>query len=174
MMRIYLLILCGMFFASPVYAEQICKPDSIPASTPDSQLVDNVDGTITDLRTRLMWKKCLEGVSGNLCDTGSPGSFTWQQALQQPGVINNAGGFAGHTDWRLPNIRELISIVEEQCKAPAINLDRFPNTPSSSVWSGSPNVGSSDGAWYVYFDYGGSVYDGRDGSSAVRLVRGGQ
>ncbi|MCI5194521.1 MAG: DUF1566 domain-containing protein [Candidatus Electrothrix sp. AU1_5] len=175
-MRTFFLLICCLFSAATVYAAQTCKPNSIPASTPDSQLIDNGNGTITDLKTGLMWKQCLEGVSGSSCEIGSPDTFTWQQALQQPGVVNNAGGFAGHTDWRLPNIRELISIVEEQCEAPVINLDRFPNTPPMSVvWSGSPNANCSGLAWVVDFSSGNSYYYvGRDGSYAVRLVRGGQ
>ncbi len=157
-----------------VHAAQTCKPESIPASTSDSQLVDNGDGTITDSKTGLMWKKCLEGLSGNNCESGATGSFTWQSALQQPDIVNNSGGFAGHKDWRLPNINELVSIIEEQCSAPAINLSRFPNTPSSGVRSGSPYTGYSDNAWYVNFAYGFSYFNPRDDGSAVRLVRGGQ
>lgn len=172
-MRTFFLLICYLFSAATVYAVQACN-NSMPASTPDSQLLDNNDGTITDLKTGLMWKKCLEGVSGNLCDTGPPDSFTWQQALEQPGLVNDAGGFAGHTDWRLPNIRGLVSIVEEQCDYPAINLNRFPNTPSSYVWSGAPYAGNTSEAWNVNFDSGYSIYKRRGYSHAVRLVRGGQ
>jgi hypothetical protein len=172
-MKRYFLLFCCMFSAAGVHAAQTCKPDSIPASTPDSQLVDNGNGTITDSKTSLMWKKCLEGLSGSNCESGSAGSFTWQEALQQPIAVNTSGGFAGHSDWRLSNINELVSIVEEQCYDPAINLSRFPNTPSSYVWSGSPYASSSDSAWNVHF-YSGSYSSGSRGSvSAVRLVRGG-
>jgi hypothetical protein len=163
-----------MFSAMTVQAAQTCKPDSIPASTPDSQLVDNGDGTVTDSKTSLTWKKCVEGLSGDDCGSGSAGSFTWQQALQQPNIVNNSSGFAGHTDWRLPNINELVSIVEEQCSNPAINLNRFPNTPSSVVWSGSPYANYSDYAWYVAFFNGVSYGGSRGFNLAVRLVRGGQ
>ncbi|MCI5114898.1 MAG: DUF1566 domain-containing protein [Candidatus Electrothrix sp. AW1] len=173
-MRTYFLIFCCLFFAATVHAEQNCKPDSIPASTPDSQLLDNGDGTVTDSKTNLIWKKCLEGVEGDNCETGSASTFTWQEALQQPEVINNAGGFAGYTGWRLPNIRELVSIVEEQCNYPAINMNRFSNTPSSDVWSGSPSAYGSDYAWYVAFNDGYYSIKFRNNGSAVRLVRGGQ
>lgn len=152
---------------------QTCNANMV-ASTPDSQLTDNGDGTITDTATGLMWKKCMEGVTGNLCDTGAAADFTWQTALQQPGVINSGGGFAGNTDWRLPNIKELSSIVEEKCFDPAINLTKFPNTPSSVVWSGSPDANYSGSAWFVYFNAGDSYDHGRDYSGQVRLVRGGQ
>lgn len=170
-MRIYFLILCCIF--SVVTAHAACN-SNIPASTPDSQLIDNNDGTITDKKTGLMWKKCLEGVKGDNCEAGLPSSFTLQEALQQPGTVNASGGFADYTDWRLPNIRELRSIVEKQCYDPAINLNRFPATPNSYVWSGSPNADSSGLAWFVYFYLGYSYISHRYDDLAVRLVRGGQ
>ncbi|MCI5218762.1 MAG: DUF1566 domain-containing protein [Candidatus Electrothrix sp. LOE2] len=171
-MRIFFLMLYCMFSATTVHAA--CS-SNMPASTPDSQLTDNNDGTVTDTKTGLMWKQCSEGQTFSIgsCN-GSASTFTWQAALQQPGTVNDAGGFAGHTDWRLPNIKELRSIVEEQCSSPAINATRFPNTPSSYVWSGSPYAGNSVYAWYVSFDYGYSNYDFRVDNYAVRLVRGGQ
>lgn len=179
-MPTFFILLCCIFSVATVQAAQTCKTDSIPASTPNSQLVDNGDGTVTDSKTGLMWKQCLEGVSGSSCETGSPDAFTWQQALQQPGVVNNVG-FAGYTDWRLPNVKELISIVEEQCKDPAMNLDRFPNTSfpnmsySADVWSGSPSAGKSGNVWYVNFNYGDSYAGYRSYNTlAVRLLRGGK
>jgi hypothetical protein len=163
-----------MLAISPAVQAQTCNANMV-ASTPDSQLTDNDDGTITDTATGLMWKKCMEGVTGNInCDTGAAATFTWQTALQRPGVVNTGGGFAGQTDWRLPNIKELVSIVEEKCYDPAINLTKFPNTPSSAVWSGSPYAGSSDYAWYVYFYDGLSYSNNRNDNYQVRLVRGGQ
>ncbi len=117
-----------------------------------------------------MWKKCLEGVNGASCDTGLPSAFTWHAALQQPIILNIEGGFAGYIDWRLPNIKELLSVVEEQCYDPAINLNRFPNTPSFYFHSGTP---SGEYVWSVDFIYGGLLTFNRYDSLAVRLVRGG-
>lgn len=168
-----LIVCCSLLAISPAVQAQTCNAN-MPASTPDSQLTDNGNGTVTDTKTGLMWKKCMEGVSGDNCDSGSAGSFTWQTALQQPGVVNTGGGFAGQTDWRLPNIKELRSIVEEKCVDPSINLTRFPNTPSSVVWSGSPSAYGSDYAWYVNFGNGYSSIYNRYHYFQVRLVRGGQ
>ncbi|WP_339136250.1 MAG: DUF1566 domain-containing protein [Candidatus Electrothrix sp. GW3-4] len=176
-MRILVLMLCCIFSAVTAHAalQQICRTDTIPASTPDSSLIDHGNGTVTDSKTGLMWKKCLEGAEGTDCEIGSPSNFTWQGALQQPGTVNASGGFAGYQDWRLPNIRELYSLVEEQCYSPAINLNRFPNTPQElTVWSGSPCVTDLDSAWSVFLGYGYSKANNRNLSSAVRLVRGGQ
>ena len=157
----------------PGVSGQTCNTTSITATTPDSQLTDNGNGTITDSKTGLMWKKCMEGITGNLCDTGAAATFTWQTALQQPGVVN-VSGFATHQDWRLPNIKELTSIVEEQCYDPSINLNRFPNTPISVVWSGSPYADGSVYAWHVEFSYGSSGYNDRFTNNQARLVSGGQ
>lgn len=173
-MRTCLCLIICLFFLTNVHAAQTCKPTSIPASTPDSQLLDNGNGTISDIKTGLMWKKCVEGVFGNGCDTGTPSTFTWQRALEQPAFVNNGSGFAGYYDWRLPNFKELTSIVERQCYDPAINLNRFPNTPSSYVWSGSPHAYYSVYAWVVHFGNGYSVNRSRSGNRHVRLVRGGQ
>jgi hypothetical protein len=163
--------------ADPPRTQGGCNAN-MPASTPDSQLTDNHDGTVTDTKTGLMWKKCVEGVdysSSSDCYYGSAMHFTWKEALEQPGEVNSTGGFATYTDWRLPNIKELRSIVEEQCFDPAINLTHFPNTPSYIFWSGSPYGGNTKCARAVYFG-GGSVIGSylRDQDGKVRLVRGGQ
>jgi hypothetical protein len=174
-MRLFcsLTVCCYLLAASPSAQAQTCNAN-MPASTPDNQLTDNGNGTVTDTKTDLVWKKCTEGLSGANCDSGGAGGFTWKTALQQPGVVNGGGGFAGQTDWRLPNIKELRSIVEAKCVNPTINLTRFPNTPSSFVWSGSPNTDYSCYAWGVDFYGGYSGYDYRDYNFQVRLVRGGQ
>jgi len=174
-MRLFcsLTLCCCLLAASPSAQAQTCNA-YMPASTPDSQLTDNSNGTVTDTKTGLVWKQCVEGLSGATCNSGSAGAFTWQTALRQPGVVNSGGGFAGYSDWRLPNIKELRSIVEEKCHDPAINLTKFPNTPHSVVCSGSPVAVNSDGAWYVNFIDGYSSSMHRNNGCQVRLVRGGQ
>ncbi|CAK8711391.1 hypothetical protein KKHLCK_00385 [Candidatus Electrothrix laxa] len=144
---------------------------------------DHGDGTITDTKTGLMWKRCLEGLSGVNCEEGKVERYTWDEAVERFKNVD----YAGYRDWRLPTIDELKTLVycskgknkEGGCKdgseAPTINQQAFPNTKASYVWSGSPYAGSSVLAWGVIFNYGSS--DGvayRDDSGAVRLVRGGQ
>ena len=168
-------LLTGLLALLPLVGNaQVCKTDSIPATTPNSQLTDNGNGTVTDSKTRLMWKQCSEGLSGTGCVAGVAQTFSWQGALQQAQIVNNSGGFAGFTDWRLPNIKELSSITENQCYAPAINLTHFPNTPSSYFWSASPNVDYGDSAWGVGFNDGDDSWDNKDSAFQVRLVRSGQ
>ena len=169
-----LIFLLFSLMAGTVQA-QTCQPESIPASTPNSQLQDNGDGTITDTKTGLIWKRCLEGQSGSDCASGSAEAFTWQQALQRAQTVNSSGGFAGFSDWRLPTIKELSSLVEHQCVDPAINLTRFPHASSDGLWSSSAVAGNTDYAWCVNFYHGETVWYVKSGNGfQLRLVRSGQ
>lgn len=143
------------------------------------QFTDNNDGTVTDNETGLMWKKCTEGQSGQdplTCMYGSLNQFNWQEALQRAENVNagTAGTNLNYTDWRVPNIKELASIAEEQCDSPAINDSVFPDTPSSGFWSASPYAANADSSWYVYFLDGSGSGNYKHSSYYVRLVRGGQ
>jgi len=157
-------------------AQQTCRDESeIPSSAPVSRFSDHGDGTVTDIGTGLMWTKCAVGQTGADCAQGSAATFSWLGALNYAATSR----IAGHADWRIPNIRELSSIIEKRCFNPAINTTVFPNTPSSLFWSASPSVGKPSYAWVVSFDKGSSVdfYHGdntREDDYPVRLVRSGQ
>lgn len=163
-----ILLAAVLFSTMPVSA--ICT-DTVPATTPDSRFNDNGDGTVTDVKTGLVWKRCNEGQTwdGTTCN-GTASTLTWQEALEA-GAYST---FAGKSDWRLPNSKELGSIVERKCISPAINATVFPNTPSSYFWSGSPYASDSDGAWGVGFGNGNVNSYGKSNGFYVRLVRGGQ
>lgn len=159
--------------------------NNIPATTPDNQFSDNHDGTVTDNKTGLMWKRCSEGQTwgadlwsaGNTCNSIGT-SYNWQTALQQAQTVNNTGGYAGKKDWRLPNVKELSSIVERQCSAPAINQIVFPSTDSyflsGDFWTSTPNTKYDGDAWFVSFRSGDADEYVKSNSNQVRLVRGGQ
>ena len=150
---------------------QTCQSNSILATTPTNRFTINNDGTVSDTKTGLTWKKCSEGQSGVDCRMGAAATYTWQGALQQAQSVNNNGGFAGYKNWRLPNMKELDSIVEKQCIDPSINLVVFPESQSSLYWSSSPYAVSSSGAWPVYFNVGYSYYRNKNYNYFVRLVR---
>jgi len=168
--------LCLLFSSS---FSQTCNT-SITASTPDSRFTPQGNGTVLDTQTNLIWKRCSEGQvwdgsTGNC--TGSASTYNWQGALDAAQTLNSSGGFASHTDWRVPNIKELASIVELKCYDPAINLTIFPNTSSNAfVWSSSPIANFGSKVWPFYFGYGyygGNTYLKSD-VKQVRLVRSGQ
>jgi len=163
------LLYCGQAIA------QTCKPTTILASTPSSDFIDNGNGTLTHTKTGLMWKRCSEGQTwnGTTC-TGAAATYTWSAALGQAVTLNNAGGFAGFSDWRAPNLKELASIVEAQCYYPAINLTMFPATVNLGVyWSATPSVATGTKAWAEDFSQGGPGVYLKSSAHELRLVRGG-
>jgi len=168
-----LCLILALLVSSNGFAAQTCNT-AIPASTPTSRFVDHGNGTVTDTKTGLMWKQCTEGLSGAGCATGTAATYTWQGALQAAQTLNTNGGFAGFTDWRVPNVKELQSIVEFQCATPTINATIFPATVVGWYWTASRDVNSNFTVWTITFGYGYSTSNNRLFNYYVRLVRGGQ
>ena len=153
-------------------AQQNCRTETeVPSSTPDSRFTDNNDGTISDKRTGLMWQKCPLGLSGSDCSTGTFTLLKWRQALD---AAQNST-VAGYSDWRLPNHKELWSIVEHRCVEPSINLNYFPNTIIPATAGGystsTPYADVETAVWVLYFSSGASAGASRNDDLYVRLVR---
>ncbi len=160
---------------------QITAP---PKSKTVGQYIDHGNGTVTDTKTGLMWKRCAEGLSGMNCEEGKLEEYKWNDAVQ---LFKNVG-YAGYFDWRMPTIDELKTLVycskgvkdkdDRKCnygsEKPTINQQVFPNTTNSVYRSGSPYLDSSVSTWNVNFGYGSSLALHRFNDYAVRLVRGGQ
>lgn len=133
-----------------------------------SQFTDNGNSTITDTSTALMWQK----------DTprdkqGNYELMTWEEALDYCENLS----LAGYTDWRLPNIKELSSLVDYTRHDPAIDTTYFPNTVFSGPgYQSSTNYPNEPGDEYL----GMNFVNGWDGwslksekNSCIRAVRGG-
>ncbi|MGI9211472.1 MAG: DUF1566 domain-containing protein, partial [Methylococcaceae bacterium] len=137
------------------------------SDTPGSDFVDNGDGTVLHKKTGLVWMRCALGQTwtGQTClDTTRYYNYDRASTLT---VV-----YAGKSDWRLPNAQEIQSLIDRERSHPAINTSIFPNTDRVAFWSTSPVVGSSNGAWAVFFDDGRVDYSSRNSALAVRLVRG--
>ena len=147
----------------------------IVAPTFAATYTDNGNGTVTDPGTGLIWMRCSMGQTwtGSTC-TGTPSTYDWVQANALASTVS----FAGHSDWRLPNIRELRTIVDPLRYNPAIDTAAFPNTPSDYFWSASDNANANNYyyAWGVHFWTGSDTHGltKEAASSRVRLVRAGQ
>lgn len=169
-MKLFYMALASLVLVVSTAHAQRCN-DSIDPSTPFSQFtVDANKGTVTDNKTGLMWKRCAEGQSGEQCLEGDVELYNWSKAL----ILAARSRDAGYSDWRLPNIKELRSLVEEQCLVPAINAGAFPNASDDFYWSSTPYAGYVGGAWTVNFNDGASDDHLADIHNAVRLVRNAQ
>ena len=154
---------------------------------PNPRFTDNKDGTVTDNLTGLIWLKNAGCTKFWATDTTGDNKRDWNGALTAANKLKsgfcglNDGSVAG--DWRLPNSKELHSLIDLRFDTPAL-----PNTagtgqwteghPFSSVasyyWSSSTRASATTYAWYVYM-YCGIVYcDSKGNGQCVWPVRGGQ
>jgi hypothetical protein len=93
--------------------------------TTTKSFTDNGNGTITDNNTGLMWQKEDDNTTRR-----------WESAISYCEGLS----LGSYTDWRLPNIKELRSIVDNTKYNPAIDTTYFPNTASFNYWSSTPEA----------------------------------
>lgn len=118
------------------------------------------EGMVFDGSTKLTWSR--ENVPG--------GTMNWAKAKEACAALR-LGGFS---DWRLPTIQELLTLVDYDRHGPAINTDFF-SCESNWYWTSTP-AHSSPGvyAWIVGFSYGLSYWDSQVSDHCVRAVRASQ
>ena len=135
--------------------------------------ISNGDGTVTNTNTGLIWQACMVGMTWdntNRTCLGDPTAMSWDAAMKL------SSNFAGKTDWRVPNIVELNSIVDVRKFYPAINNALFPNAQRSGsnlFCSSTTFAGNEDRIWFMGPGSGGIWQDLKDSHDcAVYLVRG--
>lgn len=117
---------------------------------------DNLDGTVTDNATGLMWQQEDDNQARN-----------WESTL----AYCEDRALGGHVDWRLPDVKELRSIVDNTRYNPAIDPVAFPGTNPTYYWSSSTTAYDASYAWYVPFVYGGVYSYDKSYTFYVRCVR---
>ena len=167
------------------------------------RFTDNGDGTVSDAQTGLMWEKKghLDGApvicsSAVVCpdphDADNQYTYSATSPTGPPGTaftvmlaqLNAGGGFAGHTDWRLPTLEELRSIADYAAlSSPAVaavfNSGCTPScngiacscTVAGLYWTNDLVPSLSGRAWIVGFSDGSAVNDSRDTDYYARAVR---
>lgn len=119
---------------------------------------DNVIGLIWEVKTD----------DGGIHDKDN--IYTWQDAQDTFIAQLNNENFGGHSDWRLPTVKELSRLVNADRVNPSINTDYFPNTFSEYYWSSTFDASFSNDAWSVDFYYG--LVHTQSDSHYIRAVRG--
>ncbi|GGB98173.1 hypothetical protein GCM10011352_25340 [Marinobacterium zhoushanense] len=103
----------------------------------DNDFIDNGDGTVTDRASALTWQQSDDGRARD-----------WQQALAYCETLD----LAGHDDWRLPNIKELQSIVDYTRHDPAIDSSVFQQQNRRGwFWSSTTHGDNIQQADYICF-----------------------
>lgn len=120
-----------------------------------SHFTDNGDGSITDNLTQLIWQK-----------TPYADSLTWEDALGYADTLN----LSGHNSWRLPNIKELQSINEENRINPSINTTAFGMSAAGKFWSSTSLPNQPTKAWYLNTQFGITTYDVKTAKHLILCV----
>jgi len=118
-------------------------------------------------RLKIRNKVVIDRWSGLMWQKSSSKGGNWHNAVKYCKNLN----LAGYKDWRLPNIDELMSIVDKNSYSPAINRRAFPDTKSDYYWSYSSKQKDSSKAWLVFFHYGYDYYYYKDNIGYSRCVR---
>lgn len=117
---------------------------------------DNGNGTVTDDVTGLTWQQL---------DAGP--AYTWDEA----GSYCSGLLLGGHSDWRLPTRRELVSIVDYGVVSPTLDSRYFIGPPLDVYWTSTDYADSTVGAWYVNFNTSYVFTQNKNVSFHVRCVR---
>jgi len=160
------------------YTKLDSSGNTLPDSAADWSIVkDNVTGLIWEAKTN----------DGTIHDMNN--TYTWYDPTDSdPGYsyggmhtkyfidVLNITHFGGNSDWRIPAIKEIASIINYDIIAleGAISTNYFPNTQESFYWSSSTYVSITNFAWSVYFPYGYATRSHKSFYNYVRAVRGGQ
>ena len=147
-------------------------------SWPNPRFTDNGDGTVKDNLTGLIWLKnanCTSFFSG---DSTGQNSREWHNSLTAANSL--ASSYCGLTDgssagaWRLPNIRELDSLIDFSNYHPALRFGHpFTGVSLGFYWSSTTFANQTHTAWVVYMNLGYMDYTDKVITYSVWPVRGG-
>jgi len=148
---------------------QSCLPKITPQTISIKNFDFNVPGQALDRLSGRNWDRCVYGQSWNearsTC-TGNPIKISWEVAML----------IAEDNNKRLPDIKELNSVLDLQCIIPPAHLKIFPNTPGSTkngLWSSTPHLTPDTNityAWYIDLGFGATNFREVNKTNFVRYI----
>lgn len=136
-----MIVLLALFSAPLMNVKaEVCAANSIDIfpTTPTSPRFEFETNSevVLDKKTGLKWARCQWGHNWNAgsatCEAETSNTISWKDALI---LVNEDPVLYGEQGWRVPNLKELASIIESKCANPAINDEVFPGTKSGDYWS---------------------------------------
>jgi hypothetical protein len=121
---------------------------------PDRYMINTGQALVTDLRTGLIWQQPANAMQ-----------YTWDAA----NTYCEGLSVGGMTGFRIPTLKELMTLVDPARVRPAIDTKAFPNTPLEWFWTSSNRY--SVGTASVSFETGGTGYFTGTNRLRVRCVR---
>ncbi len=91
----------------------------------------------------------------------------WEDAIKYCEELNSEG----HSDWRLPNIKELQSLHNTTKVMPGIDTDIFSNLGVNKIWSSTSQNNQATRAWYMDSNFGITTQDNKTSPFYVLSVR---
>lgn len=196
----------GLLAAPSIEAQPLCFNITTgrvgSCSAAGTGLTDNGDGTVTDHHTGLVWEK-KTGTVGSFVDCSTTtcsdphavnNVYKWSASGTAPdgGAFTDflarvngtlcatfaCPGLGGHSDWRVPTLSELQTIVDAtqgDCgggSGPCIN-PIFGPTAAFGYWSSATLAGNPIKALIVHFSFGNSNFEDKTSIGYARAVRGG-
>lgn len=166
-----IVISCLLLLISMPLMAQECDTSQYQLSLPSERFTVHDDGTVTDNGTGSVWMRCALGQEwdGKTC-TGEATLYSLAE-LETLADELNLDGYAGHDDWRIPNLPELATITERLCKNPRTNIEIFPNTLLMAYWTSMSKPGTDE---YYVMNFGEGGVKGADSTyrGPVRMLRG--
>ena len=122
------------------------------------RFLDNGDGTVMDLLTDLTWEKSINQTA-----------VTWEDAILYCENLT----LGGKSDWRLPNVKEIRSLSDENRVQPSVDNTTFKGVTITKYWSSTSLPNQTTKAWYLDNNFGITTYDVKTATHSVWAVRGG-
>lgn len=123
---------------------------------------DGANNAVLDRQTGLTWRRCVEGAAWQ----GSTCVFAASGINHEAALAKTKGDLS---TWRLPNIKELVSLMDYASSSGVLDPVVFPGS-ATGLWTSTPYVGSSGLAEAVYLSNGAIVPLGRSSLMSLRLI----
>ncbi len=147
--------------AKRLYLDNNWKPRTYTDNKFEETIIKNGDKDeriVFDKTTKLTWQQ-----------SGSEKYLTYEDARRYITQLNH-DKFAGYSDWRLPTLKEAITLLEEEENSDGLYIDtKYFDERQGWIWTS--DLSSASRAWVVGFSFGSCHYDGFSNGSSVRAVR---